>query len=119
MKIFTSRYGNKALRELDMTKIGISLGKPRWSLGYEVIGNLYNLAPSGSMLDMNDQEAYRVLYEQRVAAVGVAKIRSMLEALGDGEDVVLLCYEDLRDGSKWCHRRMFAEWWEGETGEKV
>ncbi|MDR2170525.1 MAG: hypothetical protein LBP59_10320 [Planctomycetaceae bacterium] len=33
--------------------------------------------------------------------------------------VVLLCYEDVSKVGQWCHRRMFAEWWENKTGEII
>jgi len=34
--------------------------------------------------------------------------------------VVLLCFEDLRQGgSVWCRRRLFADWWKNKTGEII
>jgi hypothetical protein len=32
--------------------------------------------------------------------------------------VLLLCYEDVLAGD-WCHRKVFAEWWQEQTGQVV
>ena len=53
--------------------------------------------------------------------IGADYIRKLLagyELLG--RDVVLLCYEDVRKGeSDWCHRTIFADWWQEKTGEVI
>ena len=36
-----------------------------------------------------------------------------------GKTLVLLCYEDLRKPDQWCHRTLFAEWWQKMTGEVI
>ena len=36
-----------------------------------------------------------------------------------GKDVVLCCYEDVREPNEWCHRLVFAEWWLKNTGERI
>ena len=33
---------------------------------------------------------------------------------------MLLCFEDIRKGAwNWCHRNIFASWWEQNTGEII
>ena len=33
--------------------------------------------------------------------------------------MILLCYEDVTNPDEWCHRTVFAKWWEDNTGETV
>lgn len=35
------------------------------------------------------------------------------------KDIVLLCFEDLTKPGEWCHRCVFAEWWQNKTGQKI
>jgi hypothetical protein len=51
--------------------------------------------------------------------IGIKQIKWMLKQVSDGKPVVLLCFEDLRKPGEWCHRSMFAEWYEKQTGKKV
>ena len=54
MAIWTSRYSNKELVE-NKDKyycVGISLGTPKFPLGYTVEQQCYSLAPKGYMLRM-------------------------------------------------------------------
>ena len=39
--------------------------------------------------------------------------------LAGNDQLVLCCFEDLRTPGAWCHRRIFATWWEQATGEPV
>jgi hypothetical protein len=64
-----------------------------------------------------------VRYREALEAFGADQIRLRLEeiatAAGDSR-LVLMCYEDLTLGDgKWCHRTMFAEWWQDITGGVV
>ena len=67
MAIWTSRYSNKELVE-NKDKyycVGISLGTPKFPLGYTVEQQCYSLAPKGYMLRMElekfTEEYYRKL----------------------------------------------------------
>ena len=44
-----------------------------------------------------------------------------MEAMAEveGKDLVLLCYEDVRNLEDWCHRTMFAQWYCEHTGEII
>lgn len=123
MSIFTSRYSNKELRKEGYYPVGISLGTPKFPLGYELRGQCYTLAPKRNMLQL-EYEEYKTAYTSKLDDIGasnVIRIVNDLEAKARAEekDLVLLCFEDVRDPEKWCHRTMFAEWWLKHTGEVV
>ena len=124
MAIWTSRYSNRELKSGRYFPVGISLGQPKWPLGYEVRNQCFSLAPKRYMLDIEDKEKYRTAYIRKIEDIGTAKIIAMVrkmaqEAASERKELVLLCYEDVRDGESWCHRTMFAEWWKEKTGEEI
>ena len=95
--VYTSRYSNPELRTGKYTAVRISLGTPRWNIGYNLDAEMPDLMPFGLLHKFE-------LYEDE----------------GMGKDVVLLCYEDIRKGpNDWCHRRTFADWWQQRTGEVI
>lgn len=118
--IFTSRYANPELNSCKYTAVRISVGLPRWKLGYEIAGAINELMPKG-IFGIEDYDEFLRRYFEKLDAIGVDKIREKLcqfEKLG--KPVVLLCYEDIRKGDwNWCHRNMFASWWEQNTGEII
>lgn len=123
MSIYTARYANKRLREDGYFPVGISIGSPRFKLGYELREQCYALAPKGYMLKM-EYAPYRVEYFKKLEAIGTGKIIEIVRNLekrakAEGKSLVLLCFEDIRKPENWCHRRLFAEWWEAKTGESI
>ena len=123
MAILTSRYGNKELRNDGDYPVGISIGKPRFKTGYEIREQCYALAPKGYMLKM-EYEPYREAYFQKLEEIGADKIIGIVQRMDEraqeeGKTLVLLCYEDLRKPDQWCHRTLFAEWWQKMTGEVI
>lgn len=119
--IYTSRFSNPELKTGKYTAVRISVGSPRWKVGYEVSGAINELMPKGVYGKYEVKEEYEAAYRKRLDCFGVEHIKKLLaeyEALG--KDVVLLCYEDIRKGeSDWCHRTMFASWWMENTGEVI
>jgi hypothetical protein len=113
-RIFTSRYSNPALQTGECACVGITRYPPRFDLPYELVANLYCLAPTTGMLRVAKRpgggEQFVRLYRERLDALGVDRVIQLIRAFNDGRDVVLLCFEDLRDGTSRCHRRMLAEW---------
>ena len=104
MAIWTSRYSNKELVE-NKDKyycVGISLGTPKFPLGYTVEQQCYSLAPKGYMLRMELEKFTEEYYRKQ-----------------EGKDLVLLCYEDVRIPEDWCHRTVFAQWYCEMTGEII
>ena len=107
----TSRY---AARDLILRSgrvpIGITVGNPRWPLGYVLACNLRALAPTRSMLGL-PTDVFEQIYRARLDDLGVEAIRALLQRCCDdaGNDrLVLLCFEDVDQPGKSCHRRMLA-----------
>ena len=123
-KLYTSRYSNKNLLETETLKIGITRGKPRFPLGYEIYANLISLAPPMAIFGIEDREIFTRKYMEYLDRLGVEKVKEILGRVGYGkeEELILLCYEDITKeplDKNYCHRTIFAEWWEKQTGEKI
>jgi len=123
MAIWTSRYSNKELKNGKYYPVGISIGAPKWPLGYELKEQCYSLAPKGYMLNM-DIERFKDAYFEKLDALGSEKVFDIVSRLdkraqAEGKELVLLCYEDVRIPDDWCHRTMFAEWWAINVGEQI
>lgn len=119
--IFTSRYSNPELRSGKYTAVRISLGTPKWKIGYNLDAEMPDLMPFGLLNKFDRYEDFERAYFARLDQKGVRRILSQLQRLESlGKDVVLLCYEDIRKGpDDWCHRRTFAKWWQQNTGEVI
>lgn len=117
--IYTSRFSNPELRRECYTTVRIAIGTPKWDLGYRLNGEIKDLMPFGLLGKYDDDiEGFRREYIKRLDHVGVDRIRQQIQSFSG--DVVLLCWEDVRKGdNNWCHRTMFAEWWQGQTGETI
>lgn len=121
MRIYTSRYANGDLADLDLVKVGITIGNPRFKLPYER-EHLRLLAPARHVFRIGDQEEFRQAFEAQLAETGVEVIRRRLLDISeahDGRDLVLLCFEDLTKPGLYCHRTHFADFWQDQTGAEV
>lgn len=123
MAIWTSRYRNKELQNGNYYPVGISIGQPKFRLGYEIREQCYSLAPKGYMLRM-DIESFKQAYYEKLEGIGKEKIINMVtrldeKARSEGKELVLLCFEDVRVEGDWCHRSIFAEWWVENVGEII
>lgn len=123
MAIWTSRYSNKGLSDDRHYPVGISIGHPRFRLGYKLREQCFFLAPKGYMLDM-DIEAFKRAYYGKLEDIGKDRIVSMVtkldeKARSEDKELVLLCFEDVRVEGDWCHRTIFAEWWAENVGEVI
>ncbi len=117
--LYVSRYSNPILKSGDYIAVSISVGAPRWPLGYKINGELGMLKPFG-LLQIEDKDTYHRGYMERLNKCGLDKIEAAVRPFfASGKDIVLLCYEDLRKEDQWCHRTMFAEWWLEQTGEII
>jgi hypothetical protein len=53
----------------------------------------------------------------------LARIDSIISTLGligetaDNDAAECCCFQDVRQPDTWCHRLVFAEWWQEQTGE--
>ena len=123
MAIWISRYSNKELQSGKYYPVGISIGTPKFPLGYTLRKQCYSLAPKGYMLNM-ELERFKPAYYEKLEGIGTDRIIDMVqrmdeEARAEGKELVLLCYEDVRVPGDWCHRTVFAEWWAEQTGELI
>ncbi|MFG3602549.1 hypothetical protein [Micromonospora chersina] len=121
LHLFTNRY--QRFRPDQGAPVRTTVGKPRFDLPYDLAGFARLLAPSYAMLRMAEGP-YRHIYLERLEAAGVDLISEQLAEIADmaGSDrLVLLCFCDLTvpPPDNWCHRRMFAAWWEDQTNKEV
>jgi len=118
--VYTSRYSNPELRSGKYTTVRISLGTPKWPLGYHLDAELTDLMPFGLLNKFEQYEDFERAYFARLNQKGTRRILAQLQRFEQlGKDVVLLCYEDIRKPDDWCHRRTFADWWQKNTGEAI
>ena len=123
MAIWTSRFSNKELQNGNYYPVQISIGAPKFNPGYVVRGACYSLAPKGYMLNMQYDQFKRAYFE-KLEGIGTNRIIDMVmklekDAMAEDKELVLLCFEDVRNEGEWCHRTMFAEWWAENTGELI
>jgi hypothetical protein len=96
-------------------------GHPRFKLGYALAGRLKEITPDRPMLQLPQPE-FRTAYFAKLDAVGLDGITSAMAELAETVDhqrLVLLCFDRLNKPGVWCHRTLFAEWWEASTGEQI
>lgn len=118
--LYTSRFGNKELNTGKYTVVGVVRSMPKFPVKYEIAGNIIQIAPPGYLWTENNRERFTKPYFEHLERSGYKMIRQILQKYLDiGKDVVLCCYEDVRKPNEWCHRLVFAEWWEIKTGEKI
>lgn len=116
----TARYLNSIINNRQFIPLRISLGAPKFSIPYSIAANFNVIAPTREILQIDNKEAYRHEYRHFLDTIGVTAIRNALRPFVQADkETLLLCFEDLRDPDKWCHRRFFAEWWEEKTNERV
>ena len=123
MKVLTARYFDPRVRDAvsdGFIACGITRGLPKGKLSFEW-KPFQSVAPTWPMLKADlDEDAFARMYEARLDKIGFEAVRDTLESMvvtSGAKGVVLLCYENVNES--WCHRRMFAKWWEKNTGEEV
>lgn len=100
--------------------VGITRGAPKFQLGYELAGNIIQIAPPGYLFNEYDRKNFTEPYFRHMDRTGTEAIAYILERYElMGKPVVLCCYEDVRQEHEWCHRLVFAEWWKDRTGEAI
>jgi len=116
-RLYTSRFSNKELETGNYMVISIARSMPRFPVKYRIAGTIVQLAPPGFLWNENDIEKFKEPYFKHVEKAGYPLIGGLIRAYLDmGKDVVLCCYEDVRKPNEWCHRLVFAEWWNEKTG---
>ena len=120
MLIATSRYqARELIVASSLAPVRITVGYPRFRLGYELAGSYAGLAPHGLLGKGLNEADFTRLYRLRLDEIGPETIQDELCRLAGGRPgVVVLCFEDVIAGEG-CHRRDFATWWEERTGNEV
>lgn len=117
MKIYTSYFGNlKNVKEAGIYPISICCIPPKWFDG----PNLIAIAPTKSILFncKNDHKLYEQRYRNEVLSIfkDPYVLIDHLNAISEGKDVALCCYEVPTD---FCHRHILAAWITEQTGIEV
>jgi hypothetical protein len=116
-ELFTGRY--RTFEASMGVPVSITVGQPKWPLGYEIRHRIHRIAPWGLM--KLDGERFVAAYRERLDRLDVAALAERFEAISaaeGGRPPVLLCFEDVHAGQL-CHRRVFAEYWHERTGQAV
>lgn len=72
-------------------------------------------------LDLKLKRECQAKFEETHSREEFMKIigKNYLDYLSFNKDIVLCCYEDVRIPDEWCHRLVFAEWWQARTGMAI
>lgn len=92
-------------------------------LAYTLIHAMPDLYPPRSIMKLGRPE-FVAAYRKHLDRVGVDAIREQAAAIrteaGAGDvTLALLCYEQLHQPGKWCHRTVLAAWWQDHTQEVI
>jgi hypothetical protein len=121
-RLFTARFANPMLATHPAAKVQTSLGAPKFRLPYPLAATIHELAPAGWMLNKSEAEfadLYTQLLERRGGVEFFAERFTQIAEKAVGDELALLCFEDVRKRDIFCHRRLFAAWWEERTGQAV
>lgn len=115
-QLFTSYYGNsRKLKKHGVEIIGISLKSPFDCL------QVSSIKPEWRFMK-TPKEEYKRQYIAKLEAIGVDFItKELIHITNQSESTkfALCCFESLKTPDDWCHRTMFAEWFEMKTGLKI
>lgn len=103
---------------LHWTPVRISLGTPRYLPIGRTFPAITQLMPYG-LLKLAGPE-FDGAYVKRLEKVGVDGLRARFSEVYALRELplLLLCFENVHAGQG-CHRRVFADWWHGRTGEPI
>lgn len=107
-KIYTSYFGQLTkLRAAGIEPISISLYPPNWYAGKQ----LTEIAPHAADLlafknGLIPKERFEIFYRYKLTQIGKENILKKIEALAEGKDCALLCFEK---PTEFCHRHILAE----------
>jgi uncharacterized protein DUF488 len=116
--IATSRYqAADLIYTSGFVPVGISIGKPKFPLGYTPV-YMKEAAP-WRLREIADNNEFGERYRARLDGIGIDLfLRRFAEicTAHDSHGLVLLCYEPV---GEFCHRHLFASWFEQQTGQPV
>jgi hypothetical protein len=114
-RVYTSRYQNRAgLAALGGAAVRITLGRPRFNLGYPLDLHIPAFAPNRVTFHLPN---WAELYAAQLALLGPERALALLRAAHAQAStaIVLMCFKDVLAGQD-CHRRHLAAWLARETG---
>ncbi len=106
--IYTSYFAMMDKLPENVVPVSICCSAPDFFKGIQY----KKLAPSYTLLKKyktnNDDEFYSKYFKDNILGdLSASRVIQELEYLGEGKDIVLLCYEKTED---FCHRHLVAEW---------
>ena len=120
VNLYTSRFSNKELETGKYTVVGIVRSMPKFTVKYQISGNIMQIAPPRYLWNENNRERFREPYFRHLEKSGYSVIEAIINRyIQFGKDIVFCCYEDVRKPGEWCHRLVFAEWWYEKTGVRI
>lgn len=105
-----------------------SVGPSKWPR-FDFIPHWTNVTPLPYTLRL-PKPRYEEIYMKMLDDHGLEVLTEDLEWIQDSwyeeypdspihPRLVFMCFENLGTPGKWCHRQMFATWWETHTGQEV
>jgi hypothetical protein len=119
LELFTARY--QTFQPRMGVPVRTTIGAPRFKLRYPLNHNLPLIAPDRAFFHATRPEfvrQYRAKLDRHGPALIIAACEQIAKAATQ-DRLVLLCFEDLTKEGQWCHRTLFAEWFEEQTGHPV
>ena len=120
MHVYTSRFQEKKLlMDGRLSPVRVTIGPPRFALGYDLDGVMPGLAPTNATFRLKGKPEFRDAYVAQLDELGplwVLKALADRRAASGGRDIVLLCFEDVLLRQDVCHRRILADWLAANTG---
>ena len=121
LTIATSRYSARDLIVASgLAPVRITLGAPKFPLGYQLAGEVPELAPSPRIFRL-EWERFAPAYLRQLDRVDWLAVEEQLcsiAAAAGSLGCVWLCFENVLRG-EFCHRRLAARHWEAQTGYLV
>jgi hypothetical protein len=120
MILHTSRY-SAFTPAAGTVPVRVTIGAPRFPLKYDLEYVVRELAPDRAYFNRPRPE-FEAAFRAQLDGRGSEAIGRRLAAIAAQEDahtLVLLCFEDLTQPGLFCHRRIFADWWQEQTGQEV
>jgi hypothetical protein len=103
-----------------LVPVRISIGRPKFIKDSHRFPSIRELMPFDILGMEHDQ--FKLAYRRHLEHVGVETIHDRFDQLHrrhHDRPLALTCFEDLLKPGTWCHRRMFAAWWQEHTGEDI
>jgi hypothetical protein len=119
IELFTSRYSD--MEDSMGVAVVTSIGEPKFPYDATRRASCKMLAPYGVNMGA-DIKTFTERYRDRLDNYGVEKIMGRFNLIANEHEegrLVLLCFEDITKPGKWCHRRLFADWWKEKTGVEI